>query len=252
MRQSYIKPDATYAKLSLDERLAKANLNFIPRLVNDTFSVDGLTWDTGEKVVVRPTQADENGQPINPRIATVGNDYCLTNYYDLFSKFDQPLLDSGFVPSGCHSFKNGGGARMFYTKADAEFGKRTGGHGVLKNAPRSTVFYIKTGINGLWSTGFGGYLYEQWCSNGASKQIWSALVSGIRHTKTHNDRLEDAIERFNWIATDMAGFSARMDALEKIKADEKLVEQFTLALIPNTDNAENKARGNKRTTLTNY
>lgn len=253
MRHSYLTPDPNYENLDLYHRLENANLNFTPLAVPATFTnpTDGMTWETGERTVIRPTATDNDGKAINPRIATVGGDYCLTDYETLFSRFDAPLIDSGFKPGGCHSFKNGGGARMFYTRTDANFGKRTGGHNKVKDAPRKAVFYVQTGINGLWSTGFGGYLLEQWCSNGASKEIWAAQTGGIRHTKTHNDRLEDAIKRFDWIAADMAQFSDRLNQLEKIKADSETVKAFCLALLPDTSEG-NKARAKQRATLGNY
>lgn len=255
MRHSYLKPDPTYAGLDLYARLEKAGIAFTPLAVKDTFTnpTDGMTWETGERVIIRPTATDKDGNKISPRIANVGGDYCLTDYETLFSKFDAPLIDSGFTPSGCQSFKNGGGARMFYTRSDAGFGERTGGHKQKKDGPRQMVFYVQTGINGLWSTGFGGYLLEQWCTNGASKEIWAAQTGGIRHTKSHNDRLEDAIKRFDWIAADMAQFSTRLNELEKIKADSETVKAFCLALLPDTsDENKNKARFNQRTTLGGY
>lgn len=244
----FLAPNSDYSGLSLEARLHLGGLDFTPYRVEGTVKHPERDEQIkmGKWSILHPTDKD------NPIIGTVGADYTLTDYHTLFEKFDAPLLEAGFTPSGVQSFKHKGGARLFYTNGGDNFGKRTGpGHTRQENPLRATVFFVTTGINGLWSTGFGGYIWEQWCSNGACRKVWQDKVSGIRHTKTHDARLEDALDRFNWIAADMAGFSERMDEWAKKQANAATILEFTKFLIPDTE-SESKARENQRADLTGW
>lgn len=229
------------SNVSLDERLERANVGFKPLFVQTEYRLPGSS-----KYLLSESWsivADNNGREVG---SGHKRGYKITPYIDVFSKFDDGLIQAGLIPCGVQSFRGGGGARAFY--------KTSPTNGKLNVGDNVALFSIHTSYDGLWSTGFSGMLLQVACLNGLCREKWSMKSAGVRHTRNHDLRLNDAIESFNWIGADMVLTTQLMGQFVK-PIDIGLIGEFTAHMIPNKPVKEgevkrdNKARENQRNAL---